>query len=643
MADIRRRAAAGIRRDGRRRGRASAPRRFAPGVVPLEGRALLSTLLVKNLDDGGPDSLRAQVQAAASGDTVAFDPGLSGTIALTSGPILTNYGADLTIEGPGASTITVSGGGKSQVFFAGGPTPGGNTVAISGLTIADGNANGAQGGAVANFGANLTIADSVLRDNQAGSGGAIFNAGRSPMTLDRDTFVANTAGAAGSPRFGLGGAIFNLGTLTIADSTFRDNRALGSLGQGGAIQDGFSSALTVSGSTFTGNLASGTQVGAGGAIFDDTGTVLQVVTSQFVENRAEGTGAFASATGGAIVDSPSTSGRPNPSTISASSFMNNVAAGTGDSAGAQGGALATDGGTLDLTDSQFVGNAALGGVSATGMGGPAAGGAIFAAGDVLAVAGTVFLADRAVGGDGATGGGFAAGGGINLLFGTRGATSTIVNSQFSGDSAVSGAGGGANDFAQGGGLAIVASGVAVTDTSFDGDSAVGGLGRPGAAGGAASGGAIRVDSGSSLALQGGQIIGSRAAGGDGGPAVMGAGGDGGDASGGGIDARGILAVTDTTIALNQAAGGRGGDPGGNGGNAGGGGVTVGGASATFDRVTILFNLASGGQAAAGGTDGQGLGGGLDVVAGTADLTSTLVLFNTATTADDDIHGPVNFH
>jgi hypothetical protein len=53
--------------------------RSRPRLERLEDRTVPSTLFVTNTrDDGTSGSLRAQVTAAQSGDTIRFDPGLQG-------------------------------------------------------------------------------------------------------------------------------------------------------------------------------------------------------------------------------------------------------------------------------------------------------------------------------------------------------------------------------------------------------------------------------------------------------------------------------------------------------------------------------------------------------------------------------------
>jgi hypothetical protein len=116
----------------RGRGPRRRPRKLAPRVDTLEVRALLSTLTVTNDNDSGTGSLRAQLAAAQTGDTIDFAPTAYGTITLTGGPLEVATGVD--IQGPDASLVAVSGDAKSDVF----EVQGGVTATISGLTITDG-------------------------------------------------------------------------------------------------------------------------------------------------------------------------------------------------------------------------------------------------------------------------------------------------------------------------------------------------------------------------------------------------------------------------------------------------------------------------------------------------------------------------
>src|SRR5262249_55131442 len=143
-----------------------------PRLEGLEDRTVLSTLTVLNNLDSGAGSLRDTIAAASSGGTIRFAKQLQGQIIpLTSGEMTLPQSLD--IEGLGASRLTISGKAASRVFVI----SGGATVTISDLTITSGLAD--HGGAILNeAGANLTLADATLSDNQAAGGlggGAIFN------------------------------------------------------------------------------------------------------------------------------------------------------------------------------------------------------------------------------------------------------------------------------------------------------------------------------------------------------------------------------------------------------------------------------------------------------------------------------------
>src|SRR3954452_3988251 len=59
-----------------------------PRLEALEGRALLSTFLVRNREDSGAGSLRRAIldaNASPGADMIAFSPRVKGTITLTGG------------------------------------------------------------------------------------------------------------------------------------------------------------------------------------------------------------------------------------------------------------------------------------------------------------------------------------------------------------------------------------------------------------------------------------------------------------------------------------------------------------------------------------------------------------------------------
>ncbi len=195
-------------------------------------------------DDGnyaaGDLSLREATFLVAAGGTISFAPALvPGTITLGGAEILLTR--NMTIAGPGVGHITVFGNNASRLFSVGTNV----TVSISGLSLTGGLAVGGGGGAILNQGS-LTLTDVFLGGNSAqGSGGAVFNASLSTLTVNNSNFNSNRATASG-------GAVFNAGTMTSSTTELRLNNAL----SGGAIWN--TGTATISGATLLENTVTST-------------------------------------------------------------------------------------------------------------------------------------------------------------------------------------------------------------------------------------------------------------------------------------------------------------------------------------------------------------------------------------------------
>jgi hypothetical protein len=245
----------------------------------LEDRWLPSTLTVTTAADSGPGSLRAEIAAAKSGDTIVFAPSLDGqTITLTSGELLINK--NLTITGPGAGNLTISGNNASRVFEVAAGTHQPGKVSLSGLTITGGdavlpagssNTSAGEGGAIFNS-ATLTVTNCVISGNNASlSGGGIFNGGT--LTVNNSVLSGDSAGKYGGGLYNYG---YPGGTVTVNNSTLSGNHAV----YGGAIWNDANTAMTLQGSTLSGNSAFD-----GAGIFNQSGT-LTVNSSTFSNNSA---------------------------------------------------------------------------------------------------------------------------------------------------------------------------------------------------------------------------------------------------------------------------------------------------------------------------------------------------------------------
>jgi predicted outer membrane repeat protein len=243
-------------------------------------------------------------------------PGDSVVVAAATYPENLTIPHNLRIIGAGAATTIIDGGGVASEIVNSGHRA---VVAVSGLTFRGGNGpgdggglyncmstmtitdsviagNGARqgagalgyGGGIYNCpGSTLTISDTTFRDNRAEAGGAICNGGT--LTISGSTFTGNVA------RFRRGGAIFNYGTLTIDNSTFTGNRVRH--GTGGAIHNGqlFGAVgtLVISNSTISGNTAGD----GGGGIYTLAGVSTRIGDSIVAGNASGNCGGLLTSLG----------------------------------------------------------------------------------------------------------------------------------------------------------------------------------------------------------------------------------------------------------------------------------------------------------------------------------------------------------
>jgi hypothetical protein len=329
----------------------------------------------------------------------------------------------------------------------------------------------------------LTITDSTVEGNQAigtgaygsGSGGAIQTTSYASVSVTNSSFLDNTvSGGEG----GAEGGAMDLQELvqgTITDSQFVNNQAV-STGlnpfsggaSGGAIANVTSSALTISGSTFTTNFVNGGANGGGGfggAIYNAGDATLNLSSSLLVGNSAMG-GAGATSGSSSIGGFGAGGALGNTgyavANVTDSTFIGNAALGGADSvAGGQagasyGGAIANAGATLAVTDSDITDNAVVGGAASNGATAANAegGGIQNTPGSLLTVSGGTLIGNTAIGG---AGGGDGQGGGV-FNSGTAAFSGVLITL----NSAIGGSGGGQGT---GGGLYIAAGTVTLSKTT----------------------------------------------------------------------------------------------------------------------------------------------------------------------------------
>ena len=220
----------------------------------------MSTITVTTTADNGNGSLRSAIATAKSGDTIQFTKGLAGkTIALTSGQLTLNK--DLTIDGSGASGLTISGNRASRVFLLEKKYK----ATLKNLTVANGKTLGAGGGIDTRHESTLVLDNVKVNNNVSELGGGLRVGHLAKATIVNSSFVGNNGTLTNKYSGFSGGAIAHnesRGQIIIKGSRFENN--VGSIG--GAIYSFSGVTFTVEDSVFRKNVAKN---GSGGAIFTD--------------------------------------------------------------------------------------------------------------------------------------------------------------------------------------------------------------------------------------------------------------------------------------------------------------------------------------------------------------------------------------
>jgi hypothetical protein len=192
---------------------------------------------------------------------------------------------DVILDGEG--NLTVDGNEDHPVFWV----PEDMTVELRGFTVTKGKGSeNSYGGGIYNLGT-LTLTNStVSRNTSEYIGGGITNGGT--LTLTNSTVSGNTVVPGCCEPSTFGGGIANVGTLTLTNSTVSGNTALG-VGRGGGIYNQ-GDALTLTNSTVSGNTAR-----SGGGISILNGKLT--LTNTLVDNDCDGTTTFS---GGSNLESP---------------------------------------------------------------------------------------------------------------------------------------------------------------------------------------------------------------------------------------------------------------------------------------------------------------------------------------------------
>ena len=222
----------------------------------------------------GDCTLRDALAAAQDGDTITFDASIGSTI--TMAPVNGQFVIDqaISINGPGRDNLTIDGLNATRVFYIDGSVTG--AVAISGLTITNGNSGGSAGGGFksAPLTVDVTISDAAFTNNttiSAGGGIAVYanSATFSNVVVTGNTarhdagmrVISNNISASHLQVFSNSADVSNGGaylsdssggqTLTVSDSTFSNNSS--STRSGGLNVRWSVGTASITGSTFADN------------------------------------------------------------------------------------------------------------------------------------------------------------------------------------------------------------------------------------------------------------------------------------------------------------------------------------------------------------------------------------------------------
>jgi hypothetical protein len=187
------------------------------------GSANANSYTVTNLNDAGTGSLRQAILDANgnAGADIIDATGVNGTISLSTGELMISD--DVTINGPGANLLSVSGNNSSRVFNI----SGGVTVTINSLTV-----TGANDGGIFVDGSILNLNNSAVSNNSAYAGGGIY-CSEGELHLANSTVSGNSAVAGGGGIFMTRNFIG--GILTLTNSTVSGNSVTGVSAGGGGI------------------------------------------------------------------------------------------------------------------------------------------------------------------------------------------------------------------------------------------------------------------------------------------------------------------------------------------------------------------------------------------------------------------------
>jgi hypothetical protein len=306
-------------------------------------------LHVTSCADSGANTLRDAIAAAAPGGTIVFDQNctivLASTLTLAQGVTIDGTGHTVVLDGGCTFSNGYCQSGGVTVFVVNS----GVAASLSTLTIQHG---------AGTFVCLISVGVSFT------CGGAIGNVGT--LTVTNCTLTGNSTTASGtSGGFG-GGAIYNGGTMTLTNSAVTGNTS--PYTHGGGIYNPYGSTLAVTNSTLSGNIAAD----SGGGIISDG--MLTVTNSTLSGNTAYNAGGAIDIEQGAPTITNSTisgnsggkGGGIDVDTLGTLTVTNSTIG--GNTAATNGGGIYTNG-RVTVTNDTISGNTTTGSGNTAGVGG----------------------------------------------------------------------------------------------------------------------------------------------------------------------------------------------------------------------------------------------------------------------------------
>jgi Tol biopolymer transport system component len=196
-----------------------------------------------------------QANANSAADIICLETDGYYSISDTgSAPILPVISTDITIKGNGASIVRDLAAPPFRIFYV----DASGILHLDNVTISNGSLDEGSGGGIYNLGS-LTITNSTISNNLAlDTGGGVYNMGT--LVINNSDIVDNY-----TAYFGGGGVMNDAGTMEIINSTITGNAA----SWGGGV-DTYLGTTTITGSIVANNTANS---GVGGGIDNYFGTV----------------------------------------------------------------------------------------------------------------------------------------------------------------------------------------------------------------------------------------------------------------------------------------------------------------------------------------------------------------------------------